>query len=544
MKPGDSKRAVNILLMVVVIFQLANSFLMWLPQYVRLILNEALFVFLPAYLYLRLTRQPLAERVRWRWPGWPVALLSLLIGLGLYPAAVAGSQVLMRVLGYARFATPQDTVPMTPLMAVLAVIAFSVMAPLCEEFLFRGVIQPVYERRGPARAVAFTGLLFVVFHLALVQGLSIIPLALALGFVNYRARSLPASILTHVGANFPASLVIIARVFPTGIEKWVFTTAAVVGGLALAAVGLALLVRLTPRQAEAQPAAPVEAASVEAAPVELARRSWLAESWPLLVVAFLFLVAAGSEFYVFRTPHLLAGPLEVRAVPWQAGESWEYEIRNAAGDVVGEAVCRVGPRGQEVELVCESRTEAYEVQVGKSYYQSSGGERTDTLRWRPDGGQLVSGAIDLRNVTGYTTETLWALGAETVDVQVSVDGEVEQSSSVPLSEALPPGQEGLPVVQGYTFAWQLAGMPLEEGAAGNVLVLEPSTWRQATQDFGPALETKLVSVAGAEEIETPAGVFTAWKATLGLERTTWYAVVDGSPLPVMFFNGAETWALK
>jgi hypothetical protein len=71
------------------------------------------------------------------------------------------------------------------------------MAPLCEEFMFRGVIQPVYETRGAKWGVIFVGLLFIVFHLSLLQGLSIILLALALGFVNYSTRSLQASIATQ-----------------------------------------------------------------------------------------------------------------------------------------------------------------------------------------------------------------------------------------------------------------------------------------------------------------------------------------------------------
>ena len=189
----NSIRAVNILLLIVLCLETANLFFTWLPQYVRLILNEALFVFLPAYLYLRITRQPIVERVRWRWPGWKAALLALLAGLGLYPFTAFSAALLTSLLGYQAGLTPADAIPSTPLMSVLAILALAVMAPLCEEFFFRGVIQPAYETRGPRWAVLFIGFLFIIFHLSLVQGLSIIPLALLLGFVNYRTRSLPAS---------------------------------------------------------------------------------------------------------------------------------------------------------------------------------------------------------------------------------------------------------------------------------------------------------------------------------------------------------------
>ena len=49
-------RAVNLLFLIVLLLQISNLFLLSMPQYVRLILNQALFVLLPAYLYLRLTR--------------------------------------------------------------------------------------------------------------------------------------------------------------------------------------------------------------------------------------------------------------------------------------------------------------------------------------------------------------------------------------------------------------------------------------------------------------------------------------------------------
>ena len=82
------------------------------------------------------------------------------------------------------------------------------MAPLCEEVLARGVIQRAYESFGPRRAILYVGGLFVIFHLSLLQGLGIIPLALALGYVYWRSQSLVASILAHFGANAMAALVL------------------------------------------------------------------------------------------------------------------------------------------------------------------------------------------------------------------------------------------------------------------------------------------------------------------------------------------------
>lgn len=68
MHKASNIRNINLLFLIVLVLQLSNLFLLWMPQYVRLILNQALFVFLPAYLYLRLSRQPVRPRVRWHCP--------------------------------------------------------------------------------------------------------------------------------------------------------------------------------------------------------------------------------------------------------------------------------------------------------------------------------------------------------------------------------------------------------------------------------------------------------------------------------------------
>jgi uncharacterized protein len=99
------------------------------------------------------------------------------------------------------------------LESVLALIALAVIDPICEELLFRGVAQNAYSHHGPARSLIFIGFLFVAFHLSLLQGLSIIPLALTLGFVCWRTNSLPAVILTHFGVNFLAALVLTSGVW-------------------------------------------------------------------------------------------------------------------------------------------------------------------------------------------------------------------------------------------------------------------------------------------------------------------------------------------
>ncbi len=60
--------SVHILFLVVLCLQATNLLLFEMPQFVRMILNEALFVLLPALIYLKLARLPFRETVHLRGP--------------------------------------------------------------------------------------------------------------------------------------------------------------------------------------------------------------------------------------------------------------------------------------------------------------------------------------------------------------------------------------------------------------------------------------------------------------------------------------------
>jgi membrane protease YdiL (CAAX protease family) len=525
MQSRSTVRTVNLLFLLVLLLQVSNLFFLWMPQYLRLTLNQVLFVFLPAYLYLRLTRQPVRERVRWSWPGWRIGMLSFLIGLGLYPLSAVSAGVLQQLLGYTQFLTPEDVIPTTLTMALLAILSYAMLAPLCEEFLFRGVIQPAYERHSARWGVLFVGLLFIIFHLSLLQGLSIISLALALGYVNYRARSLQASILTHFGANLPAALVITSSFFQTGVETVLFSTPVLVASPLVALLALVLLIRST-RQVEP----PLPAAT----PPPVERPLAWATSWPLLAAGAIYLVITGLEVVSARGPMIFA-PLQVDAAHWTAPQTWQYELRNVADEPVGDGECHLEPGEEVIELTCRSRVSAYHVTQGNSQWSHSGGERTDRIRWSAADGQLISGATSLNLVEGeYRFDLDWEVAGDGRTIHVSVAGEPDQTLPLPAGETL--------LVTDYSAAWQLASMSLESGPRSQVLHFSPHTWRPETQDNGPLAEARLVSVAGAEDLTTPAGTFNARKVEIGNRINLWFTTGD-NPFPVQFMV-VEIWSLK
>jgi membrane protease YdiL (CAAX protease family) len=509
---------VNILLLIVVGLQVSNLLLTWLPAYVRLILNQALFILLPTLLYLRWAKLPVRQTVGWRWPERATAVYSFVIGAGLYPLAIYSTVFYQALLGYSLPDMP-EMIPATPLEALLALVALAVMAPICEEFLFRGVVQPAYAHHGPLRTILFVGLLFVIFHLSLLQGLSIIPLALVLGFVYWRTNSLPAAMLTHFGANLMAALVLTSGVWIAAAETVILAWPTALAGLLAALFSVGMLFRTT--QPESPPPAPV------------VRHSRLAQSWPLLTIFLIFVIFTVAEVFIGRSPELTAPPIALNDLPWNEPQTWQYEISNIIDDPIGHATCTLVPETAVVTLTCQQEQEGYEVQLEQSYWSSIDfvGERT--VQWQRDSYAPLTdrGDHDLRQMG-------WALDGNQILVEVVYEGMEARSSPEPL----PLLAQDVLVTSGGSWPWQLTALTFESGATARLVHVNPDVWRPATQDMGPVVETMVVRVVGLEEIETPSGRQEAWRVEVGSREVAWYDTAVPHTL-LRYHNGMETWTL-
>jgi membrane protease YdiL (CAAX protease family) len=513
-------KQVNLLLLLVVCLQASNLLFVWLPPYVRLILNQALFILLPTLIYLRWVGLPIRETVKWRWPGGQTAVLAFLIGAGLYPLSIYLLFFFQVVLGYSLPEMP-EMVPATHLEAALALIALAVMAPICEEFLFRGVAQNAYAHHGPTRAILFVGFLFIAFHLSLLQGLSIIFLALALGFVYWRTASLPAAMLTHLGANLMAVITLTSGVWIAGAAEFLLAPTTAVVSLVIALLALWLLTRAA--RPELRPDAPT------------AVDGRLAQGWPLLAALPIFLFFMGAEIFIGRSPELLAPPIALDPLPWEEAQSWRYQISNIIDDPIGHATCTLTPEAAVVTLVCEQEQEAYEVRQGQSYWSSIAFVGQRTVQWRRDS------YAPLADFSDHALRRLrWTLDNETIRVEVAYSGMDNRISE----ESLPPFSQNLLVTSGGSWPWQLTALPFRAGLTARFVHIAPDVWRPATQDMGPVTQVMVVAISGPEEIETPDGARQAWRAEVGKRETgretAWYSA-DAPHTLLRYFNGMETW---
>lgn len=133
--------------------------------------------------------------------------------------------------------------------AVLMLIGMLILAPICEELLFRGVIQSAYEAWIGKYGFIVSAALFGMFHVmnGITEVLPTFLLGLMLGFIVYRTRSIIASMFAHFAVNFSALFIngSLRLSFLKEIPLWLYFVS--FGGLFLA---IFLLSRLKPAAPE------------------------------------------------------------------------------------------------------------------------------------------------------------------------------------------------------------------------------------------------------------------------------------------------------
>lgn len=505
-------RSVNVLFLIslVLVIVAGSAVQAWSPGW-GTVITEVFLILLPAVLFLKILRYPLVETTRLRWPGGRPAALSLVIGVSFALLALWLGNLITTLFGYS-FALPPEFYPDNALEAVVLFSALAFFAPLCEEFLFRGVIQRGYERRGPWTAILVVGLYFCLYHLSFQRLLAIAPVAAVLGYVAWRGRSLVASILVHAAYNAFAGVLLLLSVFRPEIKLDWF------GSLPLAALGLVtggLALRVFSRETmDDERRLAAGAAGTDVLSPDLPRpetSSWLGRAWPVAIALLLFLFLAGIEFVAGRFPQILArGPLQVRpASGWEAGEQWRYELRNILEEPVGQAQCSLAPEAGGYLLDCTVEQQAFEARQGQSFYKSGAYTLRQTARWD-------RASLDLLGVEGSQTgdgsDLSWQLVREGPGLSLAVteDGRPLERLALPAG-ALFAGE----------WPWRLQGIPFSLSYSRRATLAWPLRWSQAAQTSLPLAEEGLVVVVGAEPLGTPAGRFIAWRVNIG-DRTAWY----------------------
>ena len=483
------------LLAILLILTLGVALQVWSPTW-GLLLTEWGLLFPLTLVYLRRAGLPLRQTLRLNWPGFYWAGLSLVIGLGLALFATWLTLILPYLLGYTLYLSP-GLLPENIGQAVLVFLGMVISAPICEEALFRGVIQRAYEPYGATKAWLFVGLLFALFHLSPFRFFGILPVAFALGYVAWRSQSLISSILLHFSYNALVTGMLIVSGLRPEIKQDVLVSPQAAGiGLMFALAGLWLFRR---RVAALPP--PLEQ------PQELP--SWWRRNWALLAALVVFCVVGSMEIIQGRYKELLVSQdFQLQPSAWQSPASWRYELLNVLDEPVGSVECNLAQQGDVYQLHCLIDQQAFEAHQGNSSYYSGDHQRKYTASWAAEDGHLV--AFESAGVENYDRQVIVQSSGEGMLLQVSESqallGEMDFPRDALLEDEWP---------------WRLMAMDFQAGSIYRVKFVWPLRWLGEIEKSVPHSEDVFVSILGVEPLVTPAGNFVAWRITVG-DLTAWY----------------------
>ncbi len=98
-------------------------------------------------------------------------------------------------------------IPETGGELLISLLVIAVVAAVCEEVLFRGVLQTSFEKLGKAGMFLLVSLLFTAFHFSIEQFLGLFALSLLITYMVYRTNSIFAGMLAHFTNNAMAMLI-------------------------------------------------------------------------------------------------------------------------------------------------------------------------------------------------------------------------------------------------------------------------------------------------------------------------------------------------
>lgn len=176
--------------------------------YKGLLITEFILILVPPVVFLLIFRFDIRKVLRLNNPG----ILNLFIAFWImvFALPVVGVFNLLNlwlirsIFGKIEVIQPPVAENLGELIISLFVIAVS--AGICEEVLFRGVIQRGFERVGSKKSIIIAGLLFGLMHVDFQRFLGTFLLGCLIGFLVYRSNSLLTGMFAHFTNNALATI--------------------------------------------------------------------------------------------------------------------------------------------------------------------------------------------------------------------------------------------------------------------------------------------------------------------------------------------------
>lgn len=195
--------SITILLFLLVGYRVQNN-----EIYSGLLITEFGLVMLPALLFLLLFRFNLRDVLRLNGTKPLNFLLAFGIMLFAIPLASVFNLINLFLVNsiFGKIVVQPIPAAQNGLELLLGILVFAGSAGICEEFLFRGVIQRGLERAGKVKAILITALLFSLMHMDFQKIFGTFFLGALIGFMVYRSNSLYCGMFSHFTNNALAVL--------------------------------------------------------------------------------------------------------------------------------------------------------------------------------------------------------------------------------------------------------------------------------------------------------------------------------------------------
>ena len=171
--------------------------------YSGLLITEFLLIMLPALLLLIICKYDIKKILRINKVNLLNIFLIFFIMIFAIPVVgvfnLANIWIVTKVFG--RVAISQPPVAKTLGGLLLNILVIGGSAGICEEIMFRGVIQRGLERFGAVKSILFTSFLFAVMHFDFQKLFGTFLLGALIGFIVYKTNSIFSGMFAHFSNN-------------------------------------------------------------------------------------------------------------------------------------------------------------------------------------------------------------------------------------------------------------------------------------------------------------------------------------------------------
>jgi len=171
--------------------------------YSGILITEFILILLPALLYALTAKASAKESLRLNKP--KTVNFPIVFGIMIFAVPLAAVFNLINLLlvdsVFGRIAIESIPAAQNGAGLLVNLLAIAVSAGICEEFLFRGVIQGTFERFGTAKSIILAAFLFSITHLDFQKILGTFVLGALIGYIVYRTNSLYCGMFAHFTNN-------------------------------------------------------------------------------------------------------------------------------------------------------------------------------------------------------------------------------------------------------------------------------------------------------------------------------------------------------